>query len=32
MAMKRVIAALFIGFSIAGAVAGERMSYAKPSI
>ena len=27
MAMKRVIAALFIGFSIAGAVAGERMSY-----
>jgi mono/diheme cytochrome c family protein len=27
MAMKRVIAALFIGFSIAGSVAGERMSY-----
>ena len=27
MAMKRVIAALFFGFSIAGAVAGERMSY-----
>jgi mono/diheme cytochrome c family protein len=27
MAMKKVMAALFIGFNVASAVAGERMSY-----